>query len=381
MVSREPVELTPLRKQHNAWLRRRFQGRRFGRVLNLGCGTDEDKEGGRYRDYVDADEVVMADLSPCRPGVLRADAADLPFPDGSFDLVFANWVVYKARLPLALAEIRRVLRPGGEAAISMSGSDADWMEAIHRTAACYVDPVDNWRLNYEVRGMKLRGNALWGVRRPQLVGASPDDADHVAFSGHRLLVVAAHWDDDVLSFGSLLRTVRDATIVVATKKGQDSGQREVFERLWRSQGHRVITLPILQRRRWPYPGESRTAYMQASPRTLLTGELLADGMAEYAINLRDYSAVLTHDDIGTDNYHPQHHELREALRRLVPMGQLWVSNDRCGLLRFDGDTAWKREAVTAYGLDPRRAERADWLTPIVATDEADGVAGGSHHAR
>ena len=46
-------------------------------------------------------------------------AYEIPFPTGSFDVVYANAVVFYLREPVrALAEMRRVLRPGGIAAVS-----------------------------------------------------------------------------------------------------------------------------------------------------------------------------------------------------------------------------------------------------------------------
>jgi SAM-dependent methyltransferase len=46
-------------------------------------------------------------------------AYEIPFPNCSFDVVYANAVVFYLREPaLALAEMRRVLRPGGLAAVS-----------------------------------------------------------------------------------------------------------------------------------------------------------------------------------------------------------------------------------------------------------------------
>jgi SAM-dependent methyltransferase len=53
----------------------------------------------------------------------QADAVQLPFPDGSFDAAVATQVLeYVADVPAALAEIVRVLRPGGRAVIV----DTDW---------------------------------------------------------------------------------------------------------------------------------------------------------------------------------------------------------------------------------------------------------------
>jgi ubiquinone/menaquinone biosynthesis C-methylase UbiE len=50
--------------------------------------------------------------------IVPGDAETLPFPDASFDRVSSNGVLHHTPdLPAALAEIRRVLRPGGEARI------------------------------------------------------------------------------------------------------------------------------------------------------------------------------------------------------------------------------------------------------------------------
>jgi SAM-dependent methyltransferase len=43
------------------------------------------------------------------------DAHEMPFPDGSFDLVVGRAILHHLDLDLALKEIRRVLRPGGAA--------------------------------------------------------------------------------------------------------------------------------------------------------------------------------------------------------------------------------------------------------------------------
>jgi ubiquinone/menaquinone biosynthesis C-methylase UbiE len=52
--------------------------------------------------------------------VLRADAEQLPFPDASFELVYSWGVLHHTPdTPAALAEVRRVLAPGGEARIML----------------------------------------------------------------------------------------------------------------------------------------------------------------------------------------------------------------------------------------------------------------------
>jgi arsenite methyltransferase len=53
--------------------------------------------------------------------ITTGDARHLPFADGAFDLVVSSWALHNIRDPLgrdaALAEIVRVLRPGGQIAI------------------------------------------------------------------------------------------------------------------------------------------------------------------------------------------------------------------------------------------------------------------------
>lgn len=101
-------------------------------ILDVGCGVGAialDLAGS-----VDPARIVGIDLDPVQIGVARTTARErgiegaafevgsalqLPFPDGSFDVVYATAVVLYLRDPVrALAEMRRVLRPGGIAAVA-----------------------------------------------------------------------------------------------------------------------------------------------------------------------------------------------------------------------------------------------------------------------
>ena len=89
------------------------------RVVDVGCGTGDLTERLAREAEV---PVVAVDLSPRMAALagarglpaLNADIACLPFPDGSFDAVLANRVLYHLPdLDAGLAELARVLRPGG----------------------------------------------------------------------------------------------------------------------------------------------------------------------------------------------------------------------------------------------------------------------------
>ena len=90
-----------------------------GRVLEVGCGW------GELAEWIAREtgaEVVAVDLSPRMVELASergidasvADVQNLPFADGSFDLVVAAWMLYHVPdLERGLSEIARVLRPGG----------------------------------------------------------------------------------------------------------------------------------------------------------------------------------------------------------------------------------------------------------------------------
>jgi SAM-dependent methyltransferase len=89
------------------------------RVLEVGCGW------GDLAAWVARDtqaEVVAVDLSPRMVELARSqgvdasvgDVQELPFPDASFDVAVAAWMLYHVPdLDRGLSELSRVLHPGG----------------------------------------------------------------------------------------------------------------------------------------------------------------------------------------------------------------------------------------------------------------------------
>jgi SAM-dependent methyltransferase len=103
-------------------VRSRVAGEALGRVLEIGAGP-----GFNFSYYVAATSVVATEPNPemlrrAEPRAREHDielrgapAERLPFADGSFDTVVATGVFCAVDDPRrALAEVHRVLRPGGE---------------------------------------------------------------------------------------------------------------------------------------------------------------------------------------------------------------------------------------------------------------------------
>ncbi|HZJ10852.1 MAG TPA: class I SAM-dependent methyltransferase [Trueperaceae bacterium] len=120
----------------HAWQFRQVQAPKDARVLEVGCGSGRLwlVNSGRIPPGW---ELTLSDLSE---GMLRESetnlmrvgtraiyrqhpATDLPYDDDSFDVMFANHMLYHVPdVPLALSEARRVLKPGGRFYAATNGS-------------------------------------------------------------------------------------------------------------------------------------------------------------------------------------------------------------------------------------------------------------------
>lgn len=107
-----------------------FKDARGQRVLEIGCGlgTDGAQFAQAGADYTGVDLTEAAvDLARKRfelfdlPGTFQtADAENLPFPDGSFDLVYSHGVLHHTPdTRKAIQEVHRVLRPNGRARVML----------------------------------------------------------------------------------------------------------------------------------------------------------------------------------------------------------------------------------------------------------------------
>ena len=110
---------------------RRYGPLRGQRIIDLGCGPGFYTRALRERgaDVVpvdnDADELALAGAPP--EGAVIADATELPFEDGSVEGVLcSNMLEHTPDAEAVVAEIARVLRPGGWAYVSWTNWYSPW---------------------------------------------------------------------------------------------------------------------------------------------------------------------------------------------------------------------------------------------------------------
>jgi SAM-dependent methyltransferase len=129
-----------------------FEGQRGRRVLDVGCGTGVDL----VRFARAGAEAVGVDVAEAAIGLAKTNAAHqrlavrlavadgerLPFPDASFDYVFAHGVVQYTGDDRALVEeCRRVLRPGGTAFFQVYNR-VSWLNALSKLMKVDLEHVD-----------------------------------------------------------------------------------------------------------------------------------------------------------------------------------------------------------------------------------------------
>jgi phosphatidylethanolamine/phosphatidyl-N-methylethanolamine N-methyltransferase len=147
-----------------------------GRVLEVGVGT-----GISLPDYGRTTRLYGVDISEPMlrkarervtelkltnvEGLSVMDAADLSFPDGSFDVVVAQYVITTVPEPeAALDEFARVLRPGGEIVL-MSRVGAE--DGLRRTLERWFSPVAcrlGWRSEFAWQRYARWAEATPGMR-------------------------------------------------------------------------------------------------------------------------------------------------------------------------------------------------------------------------
>ncbi|RII12247.1 Demethylrebeccamycin-D-glucose O-methyltransferase [Streptomyces sp. YIM 130001] len=125
------------------------------RVLDLGCGPGRSAlllaaEAGAEVTAVDLHEPFLEELRTAAEArgladsvrTVRADMGELPYPDGSFDLVWAEGSAYNIGFDAALRSWRRLLAPGGTLVLT----ECEWTAEPSAAARSF------WDAQYPLRG-------------------------------------------------------------------------------------------------------------------------------------------------------------------------------------------------------------------------------------
>lgn len=161
-------------------------------ALGVGCAVTA----------IDASPRMMERLGSDYPSIttLVMDAASLDFPDGSFDLVTAGFVVQVLPDPAAvLAEMHRVLAPGGTVALSLETQSPGRLAWLHELSAEFFGgassagsgPLAQDQLNVLLAGAGFLDVATESVAMPLPIADPPALWDWLAPRGlgdamHRL---------------------------------------------------------------------------------------------------------------------------------------------------------------------------------------------------
>jgi SAM-dependent methyltransferase len=107
-----PVHFQPLEREL-APVTRYFRGR----LLNAGCG---DRDISAWLESLGVVETVDYDIASSLPHAVIGPLEAMPFADGSFDTLLCNAVLeHVEKVDEVVAELARVLKPGGHAVIAV----------------------------------------------------------------------------------------------------------------------------------------------------------------------------------------------------------------------------------------------------------------------
>lgn len=136
-------------------------------VLDIGCGLGNDtsrfaRGGARVTGIDIAPNAVRLSEQNFRQRGLEGrflvmDGEAMTFPEASFDFVYCHTVLHFTPHPERMvAEIHRVLRPGGRAVLMMVNRNS-WMRAMHKAMKVEIDhlrsPVFHWYAPERFRAM------------------------------------------------------------------------------------------------------------------------------------------------------------------------------------------------------------------------------------
>jgi SAM-dependent methyltransferase len=197
-----------------------------GTVVDVGCGPGPYVPAARAR--IGSGLVVPFDISDERlrqvegPGRVLGDAARLPFTDASCDAALAMHVLYHLPdLDAAVAELRRVLRPGGRL-YALTNSDHDMPELLELYVACGGRPAGLGGMAFTAEnGAAVLGRSFSQVETVELHNSSLVVTDAAAVVGEvaRLRYTVEPSLVAGLPWSTFLRQVEEAVQATIDREG------------------------------------------------------------------------------------------------------------------------------------------------------------------
>jgi SAM-dependent methyltransferase len=171
------------------------------RVLDLGSGA------GSFVAAAYPFRTVRVDVDPGPGGFIPADAAALPFADGCFDAVVSNHSLeHFADLEGALAEIGRVLRPGGALFIAVPDAST-FTDRLYRWLARGGGHVNPFTSSSDLAARVTRATGLEcrGVRVLHTSLAFLNPRNRKTRAPRKLLLLANGWEPLLVALVYALR--------------------------------------------------------------------------------------------------------------------------------------------------------------------------------
>ena len=138
---------------------------RGSEVLDVGCGNGFIAHHLSAMLGTSVTGIDVADSTEAPIDYRQYNGREFPVPDSSFDAVVSAYVLHHAQdVPSMLAEMKRVLRPGGVAVIYEDIPATAWDRFIcwthdlkwrKRTGACTFRSESEWRAVFEVTGFEV----------------------------------------------------------------------------------------------------------------------------------------------------------------------------------------------------------------------------------
>jgi SAM-dependent methyltransferase len=224
-----------------------LQGTSGRRLADIGGGTGNYslalKQEGWAPVVIDRSPEMLARAKAKGLETVRADAQRLPFAEGSFDAAMMISMLHHVEdRPAALAEARRILRPGGRLILmgftredsttlwilDYFPSSRSWMDATHPPLATFLDELpgaDTVRFHFEdIKDANLAALSA----RPELLSEAAERGDTSYFERMRrdhpeeLRDGLTRIKEDIDS-GRIPRHSGTATLLTWTKPDQTSG--------------------------------------------------------------------------------------------------------------------------------------------------------------